>query len=66
MDVGRMSMNMSMIDTTSKIGVAVLSKEMDTNEAMGQGIVKMIDSAATSAMELSVNPGVGGNFDMRV
>ena len=63
MDVGRLSMNMSMIDTASKVGVAVLDKSMDTNEALGQGLVKMIDSAA---MELSVNPGVGGNFDVKV
>ena len=65
MDIGRLSMNMSMIDTSSKVGVAMLSKTMDTNEAMGQGIVKMIDSAAAS-MEHSVNPAVGGNFDVRV
>lgn len=63
MDIGRLSMNMSMIDTSSKVGVAMLSKAMDTNEAMGQGIVKMMDAAA---MENSVNPAVGGNFDMRI
>lgn len=63
MDIGRLSMNMSMIDTTSKVGVAMLSKAMDSNEAMGQGIVKMMDAAA---MENSVNPAVGGNFDVRV
>ena len=63
MDIGRLSMNMSMIDTSSKVGVAILSKAMDTNEAMGQGIVKMMDAAA---MENSVNPAVGGNFDVRI
>jgi len=36
---------------------------MDTNEALGQGLVQMIDSAA---MERSVNPSVGANFDMTV
>ena len=64
MDIGRLSMNMSMIDTSSKVGVAMLSKTMDTNEAMGQGIVRMINDAPS--MERSVNPGVGANFDMRV
>lgn len=63
MDIAGLSMNMSMIDTSSKVGVAMLSKTMDTNEALGQGIVKMIDAAA---MEQSVNPAVGGNFDVRV
>lgn len=63
MDIAGMAMNLSMIDTQSKVGTAVLSKAMDTNEAMGQGLVNMIDAAA---MEQSVNPNVGSNFDMRV
>ena len=46
-----------------QIGTAVLSKAMDTSEALGAGIVEMIDVAA---MELSVNPYVGANFDIRV
>lgn len=63
MDVAGLSMNMAMIDTSTKVGTAVLSKAMDTNEALGQGLVNMIDAAA---MEKSVNPAVGGNFDVRV
>lgn len=47
----------------SKVGTAVLSKAMDTNEQLGQGMVQMIDAAA---MEQSVNPAVGGNFDVRI
>lgn len=47
----------------SKVGTAVLSKAMDTNEAMGQGLINMIDAAA---MERSVNPNVGSRFDMLV
>nr|MCR4960984.1 YjfB family protein [Lachnospiraceae bacterium] len=45
------------------VGTAVLSKAMDTNEQMGNQIAQMIDS---SAMELSVNPNVGANFDVSV
>lgn len=63
MDIAGLSMNLSMIDTTSKVGVAMLSKSMDTNEALGQGLVNMIDAAA---VERSVNPAVGGNFDVRI
>lgn len=63
MDVAGLSMDLSTISTTSKVGTAVLSKAMDTNEALGQGLVEMIDAAA---MERSVNPAVGANFDMRV
>ena len=47
----------------TKIGTAVLSKAMDTNEALGQGIVQMIDSAA---MERSVTPELGANIDLRI
>ena len=63
MDIAGLSMSLASIDTSSKVGTAVLSKALDTNEAMGQGIVQMIDAAA---MEQSVNPAVGSNFDMRV
>ena len=37
------------------IGVAMLSKELAASEANGQGLIR--------AMELSVNPGIGGNID---
>ena len=47
----------------TKVGTAVLSKAMDTNEALGQGIVQMIDSAA---MERSVTPELGANIDLRI
>ncbi len=40
----------------------MLSKAMDTNEALGQGLVQMIDSAA---MERSVTPELGANIDLR-
>lgn len=63
MDIADLSMDLSAISTTSKIGTAVLSKALDTNEALGQGLVEMIDAAA---MERSVNPAVGANFDMWV
>lgn len=45
------------------LGVKMLAKTMDTNEQIGQNLVNMIDSAA---MERSVNPAVGGHFDMTV
>lgn len=45
------------------VGEQMLAKTMDMNKQMGQGIVNMIDSAA---MERSVNPSVGSNFDISV
>ncbi len=63
MDIASISMAMAQTNTLSRLGIAVLDKAMETNEAAGQGIINMIDAAA---MERSVNPSVGGNFDMLV
>lgn len=63
MDVAGLSMSMAAGKVQNQVSIAVLSKAMDTNEALGQGLVEMIDAAA---MERSVNPNVGANFDMRV
>lgn len=63
MDIAGVSMAMSAGKVQSQVSIAVLDKAMDTNEALGQGLVEMIDAAA---MERSVNPAVGANFDMRV
>ena len=57
-----MALNLTKLQ--NDVGIAVLSKAMDVNEARGQGIVEMIDAAG--AMERSVNPAVGGNIDYRV
>lgn len=63
MDIAGLSMNMSSINTNSAYGVAMLSKSLDAASATGNQLVEMIDS---SAMERSVNPAVGSNFDMYI
>ena len=63
MDIAGLSMSMASINLQTKIGTAVLSKAMDTNEALGQGIIQMMDSAA---MERSVTPELGTNIDLRI
>lgn len=63
MDIAGLSGIMSTANLQSQVGVAVISKAMDTNEALGQGLVEMIDAAA---MEQSVNPNVGSNIDIRI
>ncbi len=63
MDVAGLSMSLSTINTQSQVGIAVLGKAMDTNEALGEGLVQMIDAAA---MERSVNPDIGANIDIRI
>ena len=63
MDIAGLSMSMASNNLQTKIGTAVLSKAMDTNEALGQGIVQMIDSAA---MDSSVTPELGAIIDLRI
>lgn len=63
MDITGLSMTLSSISVQSQVGTAVLDKAMDTNEALGQGLIEMIDAAA---MERSVNPAVGANLDIRI
>lgn len=63
MDIAGISTALASVDLQSQVGTAVLSKAMDSNEQIGAGIVEMIDSAA---MELSVNPHIGANMDIRI
>lgn len=63
MDIAGLSMAMSASQVNSAFGVAMLSKSLDAAASTGNQITDMIDSAA---MELSVNPNVGANFDMYV
>ncbi len=63
MNIASISMAMAQTNSLSQVGVAVLGNAMDANEIAGQGIVNMIDAAA---LERSVNPAVGSNFDMVV
>ena len=63
MDIAGLSSALANVQLQTQVGTAVLSKAMDTNEALGAGLVEMIDSAA---MENSVTPWVGGNFDMKI
>lgn len=63
MDIAGVSSALSNVSLQSKVSVAVLDKAMETNKTLGEGIVEMIDSAA---MERSVNPHIGSNFDMWV
>lgn len=63
MDIAGVSMALSNVSEMDRIGTAVLSKAMETNEELAAGIMEMMDAAA---MELSVNPYVGANFDMRI
>ena len=52
------AMNINQVDTLNQVGTAVLSNAIGQSEVMGQSMIKM--------MELSVNPGIGGSFDMSI
>ena len=63
MDIAGLSMDMAMMDVQSQVGIKMLSKAIDLGKDMGAEMVQMMDAAA---MELSVNPAVGGNVDIRL
>ena len=46
MDIAGLSMSMASNNLQTKIGTAVLSKAMDTNEALGQGLIPLLWNAA--------------------
>ncbi len=57
-DIASMSVALSHSKALSEVGTAILAKTLDTVEAEGGNMVKM--------MEQSVNPGLGMNIDARV
>jgi hypothetical protein len=62
MDIPALSMALAQNRTLNDVGVAMLSKSLDTMKEEGAALISTIDSAA----ELSVNPNVGSNLDIRV
>ena len=63
MDIAGVSSALASVNLQSQVSTAMLSKTLDLGEDLSAGMVKMIDAAA---MELSVNPNVGSNFDVRI
>ena len=67
MSIGSINTNVALASvkqgTMGDIGTIMLSKALDQQTTEGNGIVKMLDAAA---MERSVNPAVGSNFDVSV
>lgn len=63
MDIAGLSTALSTISLQSQVSIAVLGKAMDADRALGNEMAEMIDAAS---VELSVNPGVGANLDIRI
>lgn len=56
--VKSVSSAMSAAKTGSEVGMKMLAKSLDTQDVMGASMIRM--------MENSVNPAVGGHFDVSV
>lgn len=63
MDIAALSTTLATMDIQTKVGTAMLDNALELGEVMSEGMVDMIDAAA---MELSVNPNVGANVDVRI
>lgn len=63
MDIAGLSTMLASSKLQNDVSTMMLGKQIDQANTEGAGLVKMIDSAA---MELSVNPHIGSNFDMSV
>lgn len=63
MDIPALSMSMAQTNLLTDVGTAMLAKTMDQADTVASALTSMIDS---SAMELSVNPDIGGNIDISI
>lgn len=62
MDIPALSMAMSQNRVLNDFGIAMLSKSLDTMQENGAAMIATMDSMA----ELSVNPDIGSNLDIRI
>lgn len=62
MNIPELSTAMANVNLQNQVGVAVLSKALDSTEQSGSSLINMLDRS----MELSVNSNIGSNFDMYV
>ena len=62
MNIPELSTTLANMNLQNQVGVAVLSKALDSTEQSGTSLINMMDRS----MELSVNPKIGSNFDMYV
>jgi hypothetical protein len=63
MDIASLSMNLAQNNLMSNVGTAMLAKSIDQAQVTGKAVDEILDS---SALELSVNPDIGSNIDIRI
>ena len=61
MDIAALSMALSQMNVGTQVGVAVTKLSMDMGEQTGQAMADMLKS-----MELSVNPNLGSNINIKL
>ena len=64
MDIAKLSTVISTNDLKNDFGVQMLSNSLEEEKIEGQKMVDMIEQQRM--MELSVNPNIGANFDIKV
>ena len=62
MNIPELSTTLANMNLQNQVGVAVLSKALDSTDQDGSSLMNMM----VRCMELSVNPNIGSNFDMYV
>jgi hypothetical protein len=64
MDIAALSMGMSQTKAQQDASIAVMKMAMDTGKTNASGLVEMLSQ--TKSMEMSVQPNLGGNLDIRI
>jgi hypothetical protein len=64
MDLAALSMNLSQTKVMQDVSTSVMKIAMDTAKASAEGLTEMLSQ--TKAMEMSVQPHLGGNLDIRI
>ena len=61
MDIASLSSALAAVNTQNAVSTAVFSMALDDFQAQGEMLTEMLPD--TNAMELSVNPHIGSNFN---
>lgn len=64
--VSNMAMSMQSAQLQSAVGISMLKNSIDLGEQQATAVNEVLSSVSPSAMELSINPNVGGNIDISV
>lgn len=66
MSIANMSTSMTNSRTMSQIGMAVMGMALSDAASAAANTASMIEALPAPALEASVNPAVGGNFDVSI